>query len=105
MSNEQDLYTIIGVSPNALDEDIRRAFRQASMRLHPDVNKNPGAINQYRDISAAYQILGDAQARQKYDQRYHTRPETPEYFSLRVTPSKRVLTKTVPLNAANWFHL
>lgn len=93
MSNEQDLYTIIGVSPNALDEDIRRAFRQASMRLHPDVNKNPGAINQYRDISAAYQILGDAQARQKYDQKYHTRPETPDYFSLRVTPSKRVLTK------------
>ncbi len=86
-----DLYTVLGVNPNALDDDIRRVFRHASLRLHPDVNKNPGALNQFKDISAAYQVLTDPAQRRQYDQKLTESTPPRQYFALRVTPSKRTL--------------
>ena len=43
MSNAQDFYAILGVPMNAPTEDIHNAYRAATRRLHPDVNKSPGA--------------------------------------------------------------
>jgi Ca-activated chloride channel homolog len=92
MNPTQDLYGILGVPPNALSDDIRAAYRQAARRLHPDVNANPGAATQFRDIAAAHEVLGDPMAREKYDQaRRKQNADTLPYFTLRVTPSKRIV--------------
>src|SRR5947207_7384780 len=80
------------MAPGAASEDIKSAYRSAARRLHPDVNSHPGAATQFRDIAAAHEILGDPVARDGYDTRRKVMAanERP-YFTLRVTPSKRVL--------------
>jgi Ca-activated chloride channel family protein len=88
----QDLYTILGVPPQATAEDIRLAYRVAARRFHPDVNKYPGAGNQFRDIVAAYEILGDPDSRRQYDLKRPLGNFDRTYLNLRMTPSRRVLT-------------
>jgi Ca-activated chloride channel homolog len=89
MNPSQDLYTILGVAPQATLDDIRSAYRAAARRLHPDANSHPGAARQFRDIAEAYETLGDPTARDTYDKRRSDANRT--YFTLRVTPSKRVV--------------
>lgn len=92
MNPAQDLYAVLGLTIGASAEDIRSAYRVAARRFHPDVNHNPGAAVQFRDIAAAYEVLGDPVARDQYDnkRRQIVGPDK-TYFSVRVTPSKRVL--------------
>ena len=52
-----DPFMILGVGPTATDADIKKAYRSATKRFHPDVNKHPGAILHFRDVVAAYEIL------------------------------------------------
>jgi molecular chaperone DnaJ len=63
----RDLYSILGVSPTASQEDIRRAYRQLARQLHPDVSAEPGAEERFKEVSAAYEILSDPQKRRQYD--------------------------------------
>ncbi len=91
MNTAQDLYAILGVSPSATTEDIRSAYRSAARRLHPDVNSNPGAGTQFRDIVNAHEILSDPVQRLEYDNKRKQAGAEKQYFTLRVTPSKRVL--------------
>lgn len=93
MNNAQDLYAILGVSPSASLEDIRSTYRNLARRLHPDSNPSQGAAVQFHEIAAAYEVLGDAVARDRYDaRRQQSGPlENKPYFTLRVTPSKRVI--------------
>lgn len=91
MSNAQDLYAVLGVPPHGSSEDIRSAYRALARRLHPDVNQNPGAANQFRDIAAAYSILEEPIERQKYDNARKREGVGGNYFTLRVTPSQRIL--------------
>src|SRR5512136_2315019 len=92
MDSSVDLYTILGVSPTASLEDIRVAYRSAAHRFHPDKNPHPGAVDQFRDIAHAYEVLSDPLARAQFDQQHKQiiAGEAP-YFTLRMTPSKRVL--------------
>lgn len=92
MSALQDLYAILGVPPAATQDDIRRAYRIAARRFHPDANKHPGAQLQFRDIAAAYEVLSDPGLRTQYDVRRREVDFSKAYFSLRLTPSRRVLT-------------
>ena len=62
-----DYYSILGVSPSASASEIRRAFRRLALEWHPDVNKDPGAADRFREISTAYQVLMDAGKRAEYD--------------------------------------
>ncbi|NLE51969.1 MAG: DnaJ domain-containing protein, partial [Chloroflexi bacterium] len=87
----RNLYAILGVPAEATQDDIREAYRIAARRFHPDANSNEGADIQFRDIAAAYEVLGNPQRRRSYDEERRARGEEPNYFSLRVTPSKRVL--------------
>lgn len=88
----QDLYAILGTPSTATPEDIRRAYRQAARRFHPDVNKHAGAASQFKDIAAAYEVLSDPKLRTQYDVKRNQYDFTTSYFSLRVTPSRRILT-------------
>ena len=70
-SNKQDYYDLLGVSRNASDEDIKRAFRKLAMEYHPDRNKRVGAAEKFKEINEAYQVLSDAQKRSAYDRYGH----------------------------------
>ena len=63
-----DLYSVLGVSRTATDEEIRAAYRKLAKANHPDLN--PGskdAEHRFKEISAAYAIVGDAEKRKRYD--------------------------------------
>src|SRR3979490_1532199 len=63
-----DPYTTLGVKKDASPDDIQKAYRKLAKKLHPDLN--PGkkqAEEQFKDISAAYELLGDADKRARFD--------------------------------------
>jgi len=63
-----DLYSTLGVKRDASDADIKSAYRKLAKQLHPDRNKdNPKASDRFKDVSAAYAILGEADKRAAYD--------------------------------------
>jgi curved DNA-binding protein len=64
---ERDYYDILGVSRDASPEEIRRAYRTLARRYHPDVNKEPGADERFKEIGAAYEVLSDEDKRREYD--------------------------------------
>lgn len=63
----KDYYKILGVSRDAKPEDIRKAYRKLAKQYHPDVNKEPGSEEKYKEINEAYEVLKDPEKRQKYD--------------------------------------
>jgi curved DNA-binding protein len=66
-SRTRDPYEVLGVSRDATQEEIRRAYRRLARENHPDVNKDPGAEQRFKDISEAYDALGDPEKRAAYD--------------------------------------
>src|SRR5690349_20787329 len=64
------LYELLGVSPDACDEALKRAYRSRAKMYHPDLHPNdPDAARRFRQIAAAISILCDAKRRAAYDQR------------------------------------
>ncbi|MEY2532189.1 MAG: curved DNA-binding protein [bacterium] len=63
----RDYYDVLGVPRDASEEDIRSAYRGLARRNHPDVNKEPGAEDRFKEISEAYEVLRDAEKRAQYD--------------------------------------
>ena len=68
MTGDLDYYAILGVPRNASDEDIRRAYREAALRLHPDKNEGPEATELFLQVNRAYELLSDPEQRAAYDQ-------------------------------------
>ncbi len=64
----KDYYKILGVDKNASDEEIKRSFRKLAKQYHPDINKEPGAQEKFKEIGEAYSILSDPEKRRQYDQ-------------------------------------
>ena len=65
----KDYYKVLGVERSASDADIKSAYRKLARKYHPDVNpNNKKAEAQFKDVNEAYQVLGDAEKRRKYDQ-------------------------------------
>src|ERR1700728_4783843 len=63
---EKDYYKVLGVVPTASDKEITRAYRKLAKENHPDTN--PGSEERFKEISAAYDVLGDAEKRKEYDE-------------------------------------
>ncbi len=66
--NNQEYYDRLGVSKDASQDEIKKAYRKMSKKYHPDINKEAGAEQKYKDIQEAYETLGDEQKRAAYDQ-------------------------------------
>ncbi len=67
MTAQHDLYGVLGVSRDAPQEEVKRAFRKLAMEYHPDRNKDEGAEERFKAIAAAYDVLSDPEKRGAYD--------------------------------------
>jgi molecular chaperone DnaJ len=67
--NKRDYYEILGISKNASDDEIKKAYRRAAVKYHPD--KDGGDEAKFKEASEAYEVLRDSQKRQRYDQFGH----------------------------------
>lgn len=63
----KDYYQILGISPSASQEEIRRAFQKLARTTHPDICKEEGAEERFKEISEAYAVLSDDEKRRRYD--------------------------------------
>ena len=67
----RDLYEVLGVPRSASVDDIKKAYRKLARQYHPDVNREDGAEDKFKEIAAAYEVLSDEQKRARYDQFGH----------------------------------
>lgn len=69
MANSKDFYAILGVSSTAKQEEIKKAYRKLASKNHPDKNaSDPKAAERFKEISEAYQVVGDPEKRKQYDE-------------------------------------
>ena len=64
----ENLYHVLGVAPNATDDEIKKVYRSLAMRYHPDRNQEPGADVRFKAIAKAYEVLSDPAKREEYNQ-------------------------------------
>lgn len=63
----RDYYEILGISRDADKEELKHAYRRLARKFHPDVNKDPGAEERFKEISRAYEVLAEPETRSRYD--------------------------------------
>ena len=66
---KRDYYEVLGVNRDATDDDLKKSYRRLAMKWHPDRNPdNPKAEEHFKEAKEAYEVLGDADKRRKYDE-------------------------------------
>jgi len=71
VAEKQDYYEVLGVARDASPEEIKKAYRQAALKYHPDRNKSPDAEQRFKLAAEAYDVLSDPEKRRRYDQYGH----------------------------------
>ncbi len=74
MATKRDYYEVLGVSKNASDDEIKKAYRSLAKKYHPDVSKEPNAQEKFIEVQEAYDCLSDSQKRANYDRFGHADP-------------------------------
>jgi Ca-activated chloride channel family protein len=118
---EKDLYAVIGVSAQAAQEEIKRAYRELARRFHPDSRSEVASAKRFQEVQEAYRVLGDPLRRRAYDRQRAERglgaqialawdvlrsreklPAIPEeqmfYFLVEIRPVGGARTQRLPLN-------
>src|ERR687896_2372406 len=67
MARQNDYYKVLGVDRKASQDDIKKAYRKLARQYHPDTNNDTGAEERFKQVSEAYDVLGDPEKRKKYD--------------------------------------
>ncbi|MFG2477396.1 DnaJ C-terminal domain-containing protein [Streptomyces fagopyri] len=80
----RDYYDVLGVARTASPEEIQQAFRTLARKHHPDVNKDPGAEERFKELNDAYSVLSDPKTRQRYDRFGDDFRQIPEDYDERV---------------------
>lgn len=68
MAARIDYYEILGVARDADAQEIKRAYRKLARELHPDLNPDPATHDRFKEVTVAYEVLGDPEKRRMYDQ-------------------------------------
>jgi molecular chaperone DnaJ len=71
MAEKRDYYEVLGISKDATEADVKKAYRTLAKKFHPDVNKEAGADLKFKEVQEAYEILSDPQKKASYDQFGH----------------------------------
>src|ERR671934_965108 len=70
-STKRDYYEVLGVTRSASEEEIKKAYRRLALQYHPDRNKEPDAVERFKEVTEAYQVLSDSEKRSLYDRYGH----------------------------------
>ena len=78
MAERRDFYEVLGLRPDATSDEVQRAYRKLARTYHPDINKDPGAEERFKEVSEAYDVLSDPELRKRYDAFGHDFRRVPE---------------------------
>ena len=85
----RDYYDALGIPRDATTDQIQQAFRTLARKYHPDVNKDPGAEDRFKEINEAYHVLSDPQTRKRYNRFGEDFRRVPEDWDERVDAGAR----------------
>jgi curved DNA-binding protein len=80
----RDFYEVLGVSRDASPDEVQRSYRKLARKYHPDVNKDPGAEEKFKEVSEAYDVLSDPATRKRYDRFGSDFRQVPEDYEERM---------------------
>lgn len=88
----EDLYEVLGISPDASQPEVKRAYRALARRYHPDSGGEDASVEHFQQLQAAYEVLGDPAQRRAYDRRRAERqPPSPDHFAWEILVSQSEL--------------